>query len=346
MPLPVSPLDYVDLANTRETFEQATAEDRLDTSRPYVTRSYRRRFLVTTRYPGVGPGVVREVAKLIFGVEIGCTYARGRWGVDPFAETDINSFCVGIRAYCSGVDGCDWVVDVAYEPIDPQVFDEFIDNPLLAPPEIDYQTIKYERALDVDYDSATIASTGKGKPVLNSAQDPFDPPVMRDHSRFVMTVQRNEAIDVRQAVSGVVWDDSIPEKYNDTINKYTFFGRDPHRVKVDSITGRIAWHPGLYDPSASPAKSGYFAQVTYVYHIDRNGWDAVVVDRGYRKLNTTTHKQEQILVNGIPATSEVLLDGTGQPANPDATTNKIAPHYFTYQRYPEVDLGTKLRMGV
>ncbi len=345
MPIPLNPLTYVDQARCTELGDQASAEDRLDTSRPYVTRSYRRRFRITTRFPGVGPGVVREAAKLLYGVEVGATYERGNSLVDPFYETDDFSFCVGIRAYCTGGDGCDWAVDVAYEPIDPQVFDEYVENPLLAPMEIDPQTVKYQRSIDVDYDQATIDATGSGKPIVNSADDPFDPPVMRDHSRYVLTVVRNEAIDIRQAVNGVYWDDSKPELYNDHVNKTTFFGRAPHKVKVDSITARIAWHPGLYDPTTSPPLSGYYAQVTYVYHINPETWDAKPLDQGYRKKDPTTHVQQQILIDGIPATSPVLLDGTGKPAVPDVTTHKIPPTYLSFQVYPAVDLRTALKMG-
>lgn len=340
-----TPADCLDPAYPpKEVNEARSAEDVLDLSRPYVTRVYRRRFQLTTLSPLFGAGLVREAAKYVFGIEVGVPYRVGVRGQAHY-EYDPFSFATRITA-TPGADAVQWFVDVNYEPIDPQVFDTF-DNPLLAPLEIEIDGQKYQEIADYDMDPTALGlhSDLYGNPILNSANDPFDPPVKRDATRSIMTIKRNDAIDLRQSINGFVWDDGIPERYRDTINSTTFRGRGAHKAKVEDIKGRYVWHPTLYDPTASPPLTGYYFEALYTFAFHPTSWDERVLDAGYRTWDTTAHAHKPIIQNGVPATAPVALDGSGQVAPRDGSTEKIVPHYLVWQIYREKNLAADLKFS-
>ncbi len=235
----------IDLAKPPgEIAEARSAEDVFDLSRPFVTRIYRRRFRLTTLYQQCGAGLVREAAKAYFGVAVGQPYQIGSPG-DVFYESDPFSFATRITCV-QGPDPCEWYIDVNYEPIDPATLEAW-DHPLYAPHNIEQDGVKYQRVCEYDMNESALAahSYRYGNPILNSANDPYDPAVKADATRTVLTYRRNEALDPRQAVSGVVFDETFPELYRDTINKTTFLNRAARTVKVEDIKYRRVWPPVL-----------------------------------------------------------------------------------------------------
>ena len=58
-------------------------------------------------------------------------------------------------------------------------------NPLLQPIDVKWSNRSQEIVADIDIN---------GNPVVNTAGDPFDPPLMEDDPRPVLTIVRNEAI--------------------------------------------------------------------------------------------------------------------------------------------------------
>ena len=148
---------------------------------------------------------------------------------------------------------------------------------------------------------------------MNSAGDWFDPPLVRDDSRPVLTIVRNEAD----------FDPEIADSYRDTVNDDYFFGAAAGRVKCVSITGKQLF-------SADVLPGGFYWVVTYTFQFNRDGWASPLLDQGFRRL--VSGSRRAILVDGQPASAPVLLDGSGGVLTPGDP-----PVYQTYHLYLEAD---------
>lgn len=263
----------------------------VDTSKGSIRRSYSRQFLVTTDSPKVGAYAVI----LALGIAIGQRYELGAPG-DPWHESDSLSWCNGISVQQSAECGQSWTATVEYG------WFEIDENPLDADEEVEWDLNAYERT--VDQDTA-------GDAILNTAGDPFDPPVMRDDSRPVLTIVKNEAD----------FDPSLTYEYRDTVNLYTFFGAPPRTVKLKSRKGRKI--------KDSRVSGGSYWQVTYVFEFDAATFDKVILNAGLRQL--VSGEQKQIFVDGVPASAPQLLDSAGV-----LTTS---PYWLTKEVYQAKDYG-------
>ena len=338
--LPSNLLGLVDLANTRELLDSRHAEDRFDLSRPYITRIYRRRFLVTTVTNQVGPLVVREAAKLQFGVAIGNYYSLGT--IEPWAEYDMMSICTSIVASAASDDGMGWHIDVTYEPVEPAKVAEW-QNPLSAPLEWSVDGSHFEKILDLAVPIDGDEIYPNGKPVLNSAQDPFDPPVTRDDARSVITIRGN--VPDWDPVAGTGFNANLAATYRNTTNKYTWLNFIPQSVRIETLSAQSQWHPSLCDPTTTPPKLGYFWQITLGLQIDTETlWQKKVLDAGYRTWDATSHVHHPILIDGVPATAPVPLDGKGQMAVADSN-GVIQGTYLLFAAYKQLDFKQALGIG-
>jgi len=194
-----------------------------------------------------------------------------------------------------------WVVTVHYENQDN-------DGPVSSPEDEKpgvyfgfgqrYQTVA-ERAYDQG-DKRGAPS----KPIVNSARQPFDPPVMADESPRSITIVRNESMGE--------FDPNNVLGFKDTLNKgqVTVAG-----VKIEEKTGRMTdlRAQKLFRPDGGP-----YYQVVYEIQIKPEGWARKVLDQGF---NENTYEEgsgsdggiEPINdVNGNPVTEPQLLDGNGR----------------------------------
>lgn len=250
--------------------------------------TYTRVFQVITDNPLDGP----LSAMSAIGIRRGDVYFNGQ-------ELDPNAFATDIRADPAGDadDARQWVVTVDYGPLPPRQ-----DNPLDEPPEVEWGFAQFEEVCDQDV---------FGVAILNSAGDYFDPPVVRDDSRTVLTVTRNEAdFSARLAAD-----------HRDRINAAPFFGQARHCVKCSSITGTRQFVAGL----------GFYWKVRYEFHFDDRTFHKTILNQGLREKVAVVRKQIMI-DQELPASSPVLLDSTGRALPPGGT-----PVYRTFQVYREAD---------
>lgn len=211
---------------------------------------------------------------------------------------DASASVQSIQVSCQSRDGTDWSVEVEYGPIRPGE-----SSPLLEEPEVDWGLAAYQRIADADRD---------GNPIVNSAGDPYDPPLTRDDSRPLLTIVRNEA----------TYSPLLADAYRDTVNLATFFGAPAGTVKCKSITAKRAWSPLV--------AGGFYWVVTYLFEFNRDGWTSRPLDIGYRRLDGANRRQ--ILIDGQPATSPVPLDGAGGVLTPGDP-----PVFLAFELYPEAD---------
>lgn len=239
-------------------------------------RTYTRIFRVVTDDPHVGSGAVRAAVP----VAIGMKYSTGY-------ETDFGAYCQKITATQESVgDGKSWLVTCEYGPYDSTQWPE---NPLDRQPEISWEYQQYQEVASEDIN---------GDSIVNSAGDPFDPPIMKDFSRPILTLVRNESN----------FDPLLAYNNRDKVNSNSFFGADAGQVKCQSITPRRVFNQDI----------GWYWTVTYQFIFNDKGWKPQIYDMGFRQLDPSddTKRIEITDEHGQRISSPWPLDENGQPLAP------------------------------
>jgi hypothetical protein len=271
-------------------------------------RRYSRKFratLATADDRRTGPKAIREALQAA-GYTIGTPYASGVIS-DAWYEVDAGAFLVDIGLDEEGgdeADGRTWLVDLAYGPWTPKE-----QNPLNEPVEFSQEFETFE--IPVDEDTS-------GNAVVNSAWDRFDPPVVRDDSRPIITFTRNEQWPPNWA---------LYRDYKDAVNDAAWFGFPAKAAKFNAP--RVIRLKDQYLAETFPTSGGFYAHVTYRFNIAADTWTKRVLNQGFRYKSGADRKVA--LVDGLPAQTPVLLNSSGA-----ITTT---PHWLTFDVYKTRDFG-------
>lgn len=218
-------------------------------------------------------------------------------------------------AYCNGLDVTNpdpwkhWEVTATYSSKWPVYEDPTAEPAIIGP----WTTSKYQQPLVFDYDD---------KLVLNSAGDFYDPPVMKDFNRRVVTVQKNVA--------------SVPSwilDYEDAVNSaaFTLGGLliGAGKAKCDSVEISIP----LYRNDIK------YYTVSMSFHLSRIGWKTRVLDAGFRELNDAEDGLQLIKVINLDGQAEyppmpVPLDGSGHKLTLPTPATAVYKEYQSYRELP------------
>jgi len=213
-----------------------------------------------------------------------------------FAPHPGNPYLLARDVNCAphGNSRCHWKVTINYDnQVDPAQNEE---NPLLRPGIDEWSFAQYQTIAVNDRD---------GKPIRNTVEQPFDPPVEKDESRLVLVYSRNEAY----------FPVALAEQYMDAINSDTFCGRPAGHVKCQNINATKQFENGTA-----------FYATRYEFHFNGKGWDKEILNRGTRyRLEAggpyvhLTPGLEPIL---LKANGTKLPDGS-DPAAADYVTAKV-----------------------
>lgn len=251
---------------------------------------YKRKFRIVSNQQ-IGPATAIEALISYAGVNLGVEYNNG-------VESDAFSWCRNISCEEENRDGLSYILTCEYGPFDLVRNPE---NPLDKPIDLEWDDVVFQAPVDEDID---------GNAIVNSAGDPFDPPLMRDQSREVLTITWNQA----------TFDQAWAKSLRDHINTDSFMGSDPYTVKVKGIKGKLEYN----------AIAGYFWKVQYVFEFKESTWIESILDAGMRQLDPTTGVLDVISIEGTPATTPVpLLDGAPLPDGED-------PSYLDFHIYQEI----------
>ncbi len=264
-------------------------------------REYTRNFRVLTDSVLDGPNVAIKAT----GICRGDPYLS----VNPL-ESDPHAYVTDLTANQEDGDGLGWIVTVNYGWYDPtQAGGGRHQNPLLMPIDVSWNFKDQEHTVQKDI---------FGAPILNSARDPYNPPVIINTPMQIMTVVRNEAS----------YDSAFAYLYRNSINIDSFAGQSAYFAMCYGITPKNLWHQDV----------GWYYQVTYEFAFANPrddagtlGWKKEILDIGMRRLNSFTNVQVPITLKGIPITTPMLLNGGGQTLKPNND-----PVYNTYQVYSEL----------
>lgn len=166
------------------------------------------------------------------------------------------------------------------------------DNPLERPPEIEWDTVKYQVALDTDWD---------GKPIVTAADEPYDPPVVEDAGFLCLTVQVNlPTFNVPQIAKATYAANSDPFLLHDAdeilcdmlrakpgYENETFFVR---------VTARFVFNPIEYVLIGTPPDQ---KQVDVA-----GGWRRRLMHAGFMEVAAATGKRQRIMLPGGQFPSE------------------------------------------
>lgn len=201
-----------------------------------------------------------------------------------------------------------WHVTVSFGPWDP-LAGTATGSPSDQPPSVRFEGVTYQEVADLDVD---------GNPVVNTAGDAFDPPVMRDRTRPVIKIVRNETS----------FDDSTILAYSDKVNSDTFYNYPPKTLKCSAPRG---------EPLYSQFSGQNYYRVEYELHYNADTWAARVLNQGYRQLVTSggATTQEPILAGGTPISSPAMLDEDGAYIPPPVDASDII--LLEYDIYEELD---------
>ncbi len=176
-------------------------------------------------------------------------------------------------------------------------------NPFTKPAEISWGFSQHQR-FD-NYDTT-------GRAYVNSAGMLLDHVPPFDDSRLTLTISKNQPL----------YDQQIAFDFVDYVNKDTFFGFSPGKVKCSNITGHSQYERGVF-----------YWKNTYTFHIRNDGWDYVTVDMGTHELKSGHLYAITENSMGLPVTGSQLLDGNGRKAALDMNNLPIAVKLPPFKPY-------------
>ena len=179
-----------------------------------------------------------------------------------------------------------------------------MENPLEQRPEFSWTFADVNEPIDKDKDN---------KPITNSAQEPFDPPIAEDYSDQVFRVVRNEA----------TFDKLFAADFKNSVNIDTFLGFPPGTCWLKVFDGDEIKEAGLI-----------YWRVSYEIHIrydkdneQASGWERNILDQGYRTIALDEAGEPKLTEDGKP-TYEVMKDKDknllSQPVQLDGEGQKLS----------------------
>jgi hypothetical protein len=232
-------------------------------------------------------------------------------GLPTLASTwpgDGGAYCVSRKPEQDELNNA-WTVTLEYTSnpdVRTEPDEEEAENPLLRPAVIDRGPVSRQRIVVKDTD---------GWYVLNSAGEPFNPPVEREEHAPAFSISKNLAF----------WPAAAELAYTDSIalgSKGLIYGA---RVgKFNGFSGREAFENGYS-----------FWQVTGEFELDWEGWNKPLIDAGYNEKfddGVLFYLMPILGANGERPAQPVLLDGSGVPDPYRAT-----PYELAFKKYREED---------
>jgi hypothetical protein len=234
------------------------------------------------------------------------TDAEDAWDVGSHPNAPIigstfrDGYCISSTPQC--VSGrFAWRIDAEYSSEY-----EVTEDPTAEPARITVSTEQFQKPAVVDK---------AGNKINNSAGDPFDPPLMIDDSRRVISVSKNLATHPSWILS-----------YQDTVNSDSF--------TVQGITytaGKGKLQRVSISNELSRNGTTYFV-VQFEIHLQKNGWLLQPLDAGFRERDYSGD-----LINILnPGDSEepsapVPLDGSGSALDNPSFANNVTLSFDVYE---------------
>jgi hypothetical protein len=183
-----------------------------------------------------------------------------------------------------------WDVDVTYGPWDPLTHTAS-GNPADQPIDVSFQWEVFQQPADIAWDPSTSAFV----PVVNSAGDPFDPPVTRDQLRGILRVAWNS----------LAFDPASFFAHGNKINADVWNGFPALSIKFSPPN----MPQRLY--SQFLGQNYYRLEAEFAFNPNDGGWNAKPIDCGYRYNDGSGNLFKIFDHVGQPISQPALLNGSG-----------------------------------
>lgn len=163
-----------------------------------------------------------------------------------------------------------------------------IQNPLVQRPIVKWLTASTMEPIDVDI---------SGKPILNSSDEPFDPPPTEEFDDLILRATWNQ----------LAFDPVLALEYKGAINMGPFLGFPAGKAKTINIDNEEVRH----------ITGNFYVRMSVEIQFRQDGWKRQFLDQGLReKTGTDANNKptyaEIIDDNGKLVSDPVLLDGAGK----------------------------------
>lgn len=258
------------------------------------TRTYSRRWEVNLDGTNASPKSVENLWVLSTGIVLASPYSCA-------GDIDLGARALDIAVKCIAEDGYTYEVTCNYGKWE---YDNT--NPLLQLPKFNYQFSDNMKIVEEDKD---------GKPILNSAKQPFSDPLEIYDPQLILSVSD------WNVASEPTW----LGPYRNAVNSDTWRGYGPRYWRVADV--QVGHN---YD-----VDYGHYWTISLGFHFNAEKWDLRPLSKGYKQLVTENgvEKLEDIQVSAKATTEPMLLDKDGKALPDGDETNK---HFMTYRCYPEL----------
>jgi len=212
-------------------------------------------------------------------------------------------------------DRLHWVVKAMYKrraDISDNPTDPTVTKPTEFPPNISYGfSNRYQRVVENSY--FTVENSDSGDPIpdpketptkaiLNSAGQPFDPPLVQDDSSLRIDIQRNETREEFDP-------DTTANRFKDTLNisQITIAG-----INIGPLEGRMI---DVQADKKWDQENEVYWDVSYIIEVRRSTHKRSILDAGYYQLASSptdfTDIERLLDSDDEPITEPVPLNGAG-----------------------------------
>ena len=241
-----------------------------------------------------------------------CTLSIGTRHPSDFGQVlskiEVDLKAMKVPCPTDGVTSNQWMVTASYGPWNPADRGDptQASNPLAMPPRY---RLEFERHPEPIWQDIN------GNAIVNTAGDPFDPPLEVDNLIGILTVERNVAstfdIPTTIALSG-------------SVNQDVWNGFAAKTVRVAPI--------GLPALEYSQEANAYYYPLVLTFEINFKTWNRKPLNAGYRqKSPTQINDQRRITIldeSGCPLQSPGLLSQSGTYLPPPVSQNAVITGNF------------------
>jgi hypothetical protein len=154
-----------------------------------------------------------------------------------------------------------------------------------------------------------------GNGVLNSAGDPFNPPVIRDDARTVCRIVQNAS--------------SVPTyvlTYPNCVNSTSF------TIDGVSVAARYAKISNVGVSEERRRNGTVYREVTIEMHIRNETWDFEILDAGFREFDPADSTKRILITNddGTDITEPAILDGSGAKVDDPTPADAVFGSFRVY----------------
>lgn len=248
---------------------------------------------------------------------------------------DSYSLCIGVNGQRSSEGPCRWIATCKYSTelprdqaresagFDPVTGDSKTTPTGLDPKNRPEHPLDREPKYEITHEKFTVpvTHTWQGIPILNCADEPYDPPIEISRSHAVITLEKNYAIAKRD------WLD----QFMDSVNATKWNGYRKRTCKIDAIDSVFKVENGVG-----------FWKTTIRIIVNKDTWDKIEMERGWRykknvggvwtrtaipiQTDTAGRSSDQVpLLNGARASGATYATDDATPPNPNDGSNPAIP---------------------